>query len=80
MDKEQLSKLMMALDEMAGLIAQIKEAVPSDAAAEEADMVDEATVGEEAEEADDSQLKQADSKDVRKAAQVQMLKRSLPAV
>lgn len=77
MDKEQLDQLMMALDEMAGMIAKIRESVPVDAAVEQTDEIDAATEGEQVVAEDDAPLVPADDKQMKKAAAVAMLKKSL---
>lgn len=77
MDKAQLDQLMAALDEMAGMISKIREAVPGDAAAEQAEAIDGATQEEEVAGETDESLAPADDKQLKKNAAVAMLKRSL---
>lgn len=77
MDKEQLDGLMAALDEMAGMIAKIRETIPGDAAEEQAQELDEATQEEEVAGETEESLAPADDKQLKKAAAVAMLKRSL---
>ena len=78
MDKDQLDQLMSALDEMAGMIAKIRETIPGDAAAEQAEAIDESTEEEEVSAETEEPLAPADDKQVKKNAAVAMLKKSLP--
>lgn len=77
MDKDQLDQLMAALDEMAGMISKIREAVPGDAAAEQSQAIDESTQEEEVSTETEEPLAPADDKQLKKNAAVAMLKRSL---
>jgi hypothetical protein len=77
MEKEQLDELMAQLDGVSEMIARIREMVPADAAVEEAESIDEATADEEVAGDTDASLAPADDKQVKKAAAVAMLKRSL---
>lgn len=77
MDKLQLDQLMSALDEMAGMISKIREAIPGDAAAEESQSIEEATEEEEVSGETEEPLAPADDKQLKKNAAVAMLKRSL---
>ncbi len=77
MDKAQLDQLMAALDEMAGMISKIREAVPGDAAAEQSAAIDGATEEEEVAGETEEALAPADDKQLKKNAAVAMLKRSL---
>lgn len=77
MDKLQLDQLMAALDEMAGMISKIREAVPGDAAEEQSSQIDDATEEEEVAGETEEPLAPADDKQLKKNAAVAMLKRSL---
>jgi hypothetical protein len=77
MDKMQLSQLMTALDEMAGMIAKIRESMPTDSAEEESAAIDESTAEEEVAGETEESLAPADDKQLKKAAAVAMIRKSI---
>lgn len=77
MDPAQIEQLIAAFDGLSEIMAQIREANPVDAAVEQEEGVEEATMEEEEAGETEEPLAPANDKQVKKNAAVAMLKRSL---